>query len=68
VTVPATSGALWDTALWDVGFWGGTYATQQAPGGSSGMGPDAAIAWMIKAVSRTVLVAIDVAFTQGGML
>jgi len=65
---PAAAGAVWDTALWDVALWGGAYATQQVPGGAAGMGPDVAIAWMIKCVSRTVLVGIDVAVTQGGML
>lgn len=61
-------GSLWGTALWGISVWGGSYATQQNPGGAASMGPDVAIAWRIEAESRTVLVAMDVALTQGGPL
>jgi hypothetical protein len=68
-TATSAGAALWDSAVWDSSaVWGGAFATDQAPKGAVGMGPDAAVAFRFAATSRTVLVGFDVLFQQGGAL
>lgn len=58
----------WGGGLWDDAVWGGEYSASQDLRGATGMGVDVAIAIRGTATSRTVLVGIDVGFTQGGAL
>lgn len=58
----------WDNATWDTDVWAGEYAPSQPLQGASGMGRDVAIAVQGSAVTRTTLVAVDVFYTQGGVL
>lgn len=67
-SAPSNDSNVWDTALWDTARWGGTYATQQPVIGATGMGPDVAIAFRCAASSRTVLVGMDIVYSEGGML
>jgi hypothetical protein len=59
-------GALWDTAVWDEDVWGGAAAPAYASSGASGMGVNVAVAIRGTSIARTVLVGVDVAYTQGG--
>ncbi len=68
VTEAAASGEAWDAALWDAAVWAGDYSAAQPVRGATGMGTDVAIAMRGTAKSRTVVVSIDVVFTQGGVL
>lgn len=57
---------VWDTAVWGTALWGGAFQTQQPVFGATGMGPDMAVAFRMETTSRTVLVGLDVTFTEGG--
>lgn len=61
-------GATWDSATWDVDVWGGGTPPTQVTRGTTGMGVEVAVAIRGASVGRTVLVGIDVFFTQGGFL
>lgn len=65
---PSAAGEGWDVGVWDTAVWGGAYNTSRNAWGASGMGVDVAVAIRGKAVSRTVLVKIDVGYIQGGEL
>lgn len=59
----------WDTAVWDEQLWGGdSLPTQALRGGGGGVGVEVAIAIRGSAISRTVLVSMDVTYQVGGML
>lgn len=58
----------WDDATWDDATWGGDYSPSQPLQGATGVGREVAIAVRGTASSRTVLVGIDVYYTQGGLL
>lgn len=58
----------WDTAVWDTSLWSGEYTPAQPMQGTTGMGRDVALAIRGTAISRTILVGIDVLFQQGGLL
>jgi hypothetical protein len=62
------TGEEWDGGVWDSSTWAGEYAATTPVRGATGMGVDMAIAVRGTATSRTVLVGIDVAYTQGGFL
>lgn len=64
----SVGGNVWDSGEWDSAVWGGDYGPIQVISGVSGMGPEFAIAFKGTARSRTVLVGMDVAFSQGGYL
>lgn len=66
--VPGNNTNVFDVALFDVATFGGDFATQQLVRGAAGMGPDVAIAFAGSAGSRTVLVGIDLLYSEGGML
>lgn len=69
VTLVLASGAnSWDTATWDVSVWGGDEAPSYTSRGTSGMGVNVGVAIRGTSVARTVLVGIDVLFSQGGFL
>lgn len=56
------------TGTWDVALWGGGSLSANRWRGATGAGRDFAIALRGKAVSRTVLVGIDVAYQTGGLV
>lgn len=66
----ASTGAtnVWDTAIWDGAVWGGDYMPIDTFNGGGGVGRDVAIALRGSAVSRTVLVSVDVLYEEGGLL
>lgn len=66
-TNPSSSSSAWASGVWDTATWGGAYSTSREVRGATGIGVDVAIAIRGKAVSRTVLVKIDVGFIQGGV-
>jgi len=66
-SVASNASNVWDTAVWDTALWGGAFQTQQPVIGLTGMGPDAALAIRLATTSRTVLVGVDLQFTEGGM-
>lgn len=67
VVIEGGSGT-WDTAVWDEDVWGGaTLPTQEFRGGT-GVGVEVAIALRGSAISKTVLVSVDVSFQPGGFL
>jgi hypothetical protein len=62
-------GAAWDVALWDVGLWGSDDLMPFGRvRGASGIGANVAIAWSIKANTRTTLVGFDVSWRQAGLM
>lgn len=68
--VSATGGGsgTWDGSTWDEDVWSGEYQASQQVRGGVGLGIDMAVAIRGTAVARTVLVGIDVMYTQGGLL
>lgn len=68
VAIGAPGSGAWDTGLWDTAIWGDGFNTSQVIRGATGMGVDCAIAIRGASIGRTVLVGVDVAFTQGGWL
>lgn len=62
------SGATWDNALWDQAVWAGQYQAQAQVFGSTGYGPDVAIAIRGLSSSRMTLTGIDLAYDLGGIL
>jgi hypothetical protein len=58
----------WDNGLWDIDVWGGNSVPAQPARGPIGMGTAVSIALRGSAVSRVVLVAVDVTYTVGGFL
>ncbi|WP_201756307.1 hypothetical protein [Corallococcus silvisoli] len=68
VTQGASSGSTWDSATWDSAAWGGDYQATQAVNGTTGVGVEVAIAMRGTAITRTVLVGVDVLYTEGGLL
>jgi hypothetical protein len=70
VAVSKLAGALWDVAKWDVDVWPSTqdFASEQRVVGSTGIGPEVAIAFSGKAASRVVLIGFDVMYDEGGLL
>lgn len=68
VALGTTYGDVWDTGVWDTATWSSDYQPTQSATGAAGMGVDVAIALRGTATSRTVLVGMDVLFTQGGFL
>lgn len=58
----------WDNAIWDDAVWNGNSAASQQVRGTTGMGTAVSVAIRGTAVSRTVLLALDVTYTQGGFL
>jgi hypothetical protein len=58
----------WDNGLWDVDAWGGASLPAQPVRGTFGMGTAVSIGLRGSAVSRVVLVAIDVTYSVGGFL
>lgn len=63
-----TSGSAWDVAVWDTDAWGGEYTPTQQVFGATGQGSSVAVALRGAAISRTILVGVDVAFESGGLL
>ncbi len=59
---------VWDTATWDTSVWGGDYVPIDQLGGGGGVGRDVAIALRGSAVSRTIIVSLDVFYEEGGLL
>lgn len=59
---------VFGTAEWDVATWAGDYSPTQPLKGGMGVGRDVAIAIRGTAISRTVLVKVDVHFDVGGVL
>lgn len=70
VAVSRLQGAVWDTAIWDTDLWPGAqnFASEQRVVGSTGIGPEFALAFSGKATSRVVLIGFDVMFDEGGLL
>ncbi|WP_199741923.1 hypothetical protein [Corallococcus sp. CA047B] len=68
VSQAANTGSLWDVGTWDSAVWAGDYQATQNVTGTTGLGGDVAIAMRGTAITRTVLVGIDVFFTVGGLL
>lgn len=68
VTQTAGTGDVWDAAVWDASIWGGDYQATQAVTGTTGMGIDVAVAMRGTAIARTVLVGMDLFWTEGGYL
>ena len=68
VTLEAGGSGTWDSAVWDSSVWGGEYAPIQRVAGATGLGTAVAIAMRGSAISRTVVVAWDVVYRQGGFL
>ncbi len=68
--VSAAGGTLgiWDTGLWDTAVWGGELVPAQPPVGSSGQGKTVAIALHGKSQVDTILIAIGVMWSDGGLL
>lgn len=68
--VSATGGGAgtWDNSTWDSDVWGGEYQASQQLRGGTGLGVDMAVAVRGTATARTVLVGVDIMFTQGGVL
>ena len=66
----ATSGGsgTWDNAIWDVDLWGGASVPAQPVRGTFGMGTAVSIGLRGSAISRVVLVAVDVTYNVGGFL
>lgn len=58
----------WGTGIWNTAVWGGAEAPQQPVRGATGMGTAVSLAIRGTAIDKTVLVAIDVSWTMGGML
>jgi hypothetical protein len=58
----------WNNATWDVDVWQENAQPAQPVSGAAGMGTAVSIAVSGRAINRTVLVAIDVSYTMGGML
>lgn len=58
----------WDHSTWDSSVWQAEYTPSQAVTGAVGMGVEMAVALRGAANSRTVLVGLDVFYTQGGLL
>lgn len=58
----------WDEAVWDTATWSGEFGLTQRLGGATGIGHAVAVALRGNATSRTILVAVDVMFDQGGLL
>lgn len=68
VVIPGGSGT-WDNALWDVDVWGGDAPpTQEFRGGGPGIGVEVSVAIRGSAISRVVLVSMDVSYQQGGFI
>lgn len=72
VTPAVPASGAWDSSVWDTSVWGGAdgsgYAPQQEVRGAIGVGTDVAIAIRGSSVGRTILVGVDIGFTQGGVL
>jgi len=68
VSASGGGSGTWDGSIWDEDVWGGEYQASQQLRGGVGMGVDMAVAIRGTAVSRTVLVGVDVLYTQGGLL
>jgi hypothetical protein len=66
---PGTGGSLWGSAVWDAdsALWAGT-RTSRTASGATGLGVDVSVALRGAAISKTVLVGLDVYFTEGGLL
>jgi hypothetical protein len=65
----ATAGSpLATDALWDIATWAGGYTSSQTVQGAVGMGVDVAVGLTGYATTRTVLLAVDVFFQEGGPL
>jgi len=58
----------WGSGIWDSTLWDNNYTASQFTRGATGLGTDVAIALRGSSVGRTILVGIDVMFTQGGIL
>jgi len=68
VSPGAFGSSAWDSGVWDSAVWGGEYSATQQVGGAVGIGSEFAIAIRGTATSRTVLVGLDAAYKQGGLL
>ncbi len=64
----ATTGSVWDVAVWDTDVWGGESLPSAPVRGATGMGSAVAVAIRGTAITRTVLVGIEVVYTSGGFL
>ncbi len=65
----AGAGNVWDSALWDSAVWQGDYVASQRVTSGVGMGSNMALAIRGTAISKTILVGVDVGFTIAeGML
>ena len=58
----------WGTAVWDTAVWAPEYSPTQRVSGATGIGPEVAIAIRGTSSVRTILVSMDVAYDQGGLL
>lgn len=65
-----SSGAsgTWDNALWDDGVWDGGSTSLAQVRGTVGLGTAMGIAIRGSSVTRSILVAFDITYTQGGFL
>lgn len=68
VSASTAGTGTWDNATWDQDVWGGEYRSSQRLSGAVGCGIDMAVAIRGTATARTVLVGVDVMFTQGGLM
>jgi hypothetical protein len=68
VTQASSTGSVWNSGQWDSAVWAGDYQPTQNVTGAVGLGVDVAIAIRGTAIARTVLVGMDIFFTQGGLL
>lgn len=66
--VAASGASSWDVGTWDASAWQDDYTATQAFISAEGYGADMAIAVRGRAICRTVLVGIEVFFSQGGYL
>jgi hypothetical protein len=60
--------STWDSATWDSGIWGGGYTPTTPMQGGFGMGTNVAVAVQGRAISRTILTGIGVAYSERGIL
>lgn len=63
-----TTSETWDEAEWDEAVWGAESTPSNEAVGATGCGRNIAVAIRGRSIGLTVLVGIDVYFTQGGVL
>ncbi len=69
ITLPESSGGVWDTGLWDVAIWGGEPTLKKAWYSVTGLGYAAALHLNVSSTAANVsLAAVNYVFQPGGVL